>query len=78
MFWSATQFKAGFNEKYCTDYQYCCANQFTFARFRQSAEVKAIKLAKLAQTIIKSSQNKFRQITVISAHYQRFTLFILP
>ena len=61
---SATQFKAGFNENIALITNIAVQANSHLLGLGKSAEVKAIKLAKLAQTIIKSSQNKFRQITV--------------
>ena len=61
---SATQFKAGFNENIALITNIAVQANAHLLGLGKSVEVKAIKLAKLAQTIIKSSQNKFRQITV--------------
>ncbi|WP_288401543.1 leucyl aminopeptidase [uncultured Acinetobacter sp.] len=61
---NATQFKAGFNENIALITNIAVQANAHLLGLGKSAELKATKLAKLAQTIIKSSQNKFRQITV--------------
>ncbi|MCH7308834.1 leucyl aminopeptidase [Acinetobacter sp. NIPH 1852] len=61
---TATQFKAGFNENLPLIAQVTAQNNTQLLGLGKTTELKAIKLAKLAQTIIKSSQNKFKQITV--------------
>lgn len=61
---NATQFKAGFNENIALITNITVQANSHLLGLGKSAELKATKLAKLAQTIIKSSQNKFRQITV--------------
>lgn len=61
---NATQFKAGFNENIALITNIAIQANAHLLGLGKSAELKATKLAKLAQTIIKSSQNKFRQITV--------------
>ncbi|QNH51038.1 leucyl aminopeptidase [Acinetobacter venetianus] len=61
---TATQFKAGFNENLALIAKIATQPNAQILGLGKSNELKAIKLAKLAQTIIKSSQNKFKQITV--------------
>lgn len=61
---TASQFKAGFNENLPL---IANINEHLHAQLLglgKSNELKAIKLAKLAQSIIKSSQTKFKQIMV--------------
>lgn len=60
----ATQFKAGFNESLPLIANIAAQPYAQLLGLGKSAELKSIKLAKLAQTIIKSSQNKFKQITI--------------
>ncbi|CAM4436324.1 hypothetical protein F901_01318 [Acinetobacter dispersus] len=61
---NATQFKAGFNESLALIANISVQANAQLLGLGKSAELKATKLAKLAQTIIKSSQNKFKQISV--------------
>ena len=61
---NATQFKAGFNESLPLIANIAVQPNAQLLGLGKSAELKAIKLAKLAQTIIKSSQNKFKHITL--------------
>ena len=61
---SATQFKAAFNENLPLIAQIEEQANAQLLGLGKSNELKPNKLAKLAQTIIKSSQKKFRQITV--------------
>ncbi|MCU4581947.1 leucyl aminopeptidase [Acinetobacter gyllenbergii] len=60
----ATQFKAGFNENLPLIANIAVQANAQLLGLGKSAELKATKLAKLAQSIIKSSQNKFKQISV--------------
>ena len=60
----ATQFKAGFNESLPLITHLAIQTHTQLIGLGKSTEVKANKLAKIAQTIIKSSQTKFKQITV--------------
>ncbi|QHH93349.1 leucyl aminopeptidase [Acinetobacter gyllenbergii] len=61
---NATQFKAGFNENLPLIANIAVQANAQLLGLGKSAELKATKLAKLAQSIIKSSQNKFKQISV--------------
>ena len=61
---NATQFKAGFNESLPLIANIAVQPNTQLLGLGKSAELKAIKLAKLAQSIIKSSQNKFKHITL--------------
>ena len=61
---NATQFKAGFNESLPLIANIAVQPNAQLLGLGKSAELKAIKLAKLAQSIIKSSQNKFKHITL--------------
>ena len=65
---TASQFKAGFNENLPL---IANINEHLHAQLLglgKSNELKAIKLAKLAQSIIKSSQTKFKQIMPLQSH----------
>lgn len=61
---SATQYKAGLNESLPLIANLTVQAHSQLLGLGKVEELKATKLAKLAQTIIKSSQNKFKQITV--------------
>ncbi|WP_332605846.1 MULTISPECIES: leucyl aminopeptidase [Acinetobacter] len=61
---NATQFKAGFNENLALIANIAVQANAQLLGLGKSAELKATKLAKLAQSIIKSSQNKFKQISI--------------
>ncbi|NIE97572.1 leucyl aminopeptidase [Acinetobacter sp. Tr-809] len=60
----ATQFKASFNENLALIANIAIQANAQLLGLGKSTELKATKLAKLAQSIIKSSQNKFKQISV--------------
>ena len=59
-----TQFKASFNEQLPLIANLSIQSNSQLLGLGNSAELKATQLAKLAQNIIKSSQNKFKQITI--------------
>lgn len=61
---SATQFKAAFNENLPLIAQIEEQANAQLLGLGKSNELKPNKLAKLAQSIIKSSQNKFKEITI--------------
>ncbi len=61
---TATHFKASFNESLALIAKVAEHSNTQLLGLGNAAELKATKLAKLAQTIIKSSQNKFKQISV--------------
>ena len=61
---SATQFKAVFNENLPLIAQIEVQSNAQLLGLGKSNELKPNKLAKLAQSIIKSSQNKFKEITI--------------
>src|SRR5690606_833376 len=60
----AAQFKAGFNESLSLLGQIENQPNSILLGLGNAQEVKAAKLAKIAQTIIKASQKKFKQISV--------------
>ncbi|UUM27971.1 leucyl aminopeptidase [Acinetobacter colistiniresistens] len=61
---NTAQFKAGFNENLTLIANIAVQANAQLLGLGKSTELKATKLAKLAQSIIKSSQNKFKQISV--------------
>ena len=61
---NATQFKATFNETLSLIDQISICSNSALIGLGKATELQATKLAKIAQTIIKSSQKKFKQISV--------------
>ena len=61
---TTTQFKASFNEHLALIAQLDLQANSQLLGLGKSTEVKPIQLAKIAQNIIKSSQTKFKQITI--------------
>lgn len=60
----STQFKAALNESLSLINAIPQCSNSTLVGLGKSSELQAIKLAKLAQTIIQSSQKKFKQISI--------------
>ena len=60
----ATHFKASFNETLPLIAKLTQVTQCTLLGIDKASEVKVAKLAKIAQTIIKASQKKFKQISI--------------
>ncbi|MFV5190757.1 MULTISPECIES: leucyl aminopeptidase [Acinetobacter] len=61
---NASQYKAGFNDNLPLLANISVQANAQLLGLGKSDELKATKLAKLAQSIIKSSQNKFKQISI--------------
>lgn len=61
---TATQYKANFNETLPLFGQLSTQPHSQLLGLGKAAELQAVKLAKLAQTIIKSTQNKFKHIAI--------------
>ncbi|MCG9515336.1 leucyl aminopeptidase [Acinetobacter pittii] len=61
---TATQFKGNFNETLPLFGQVSNQPHSQLLGLGKTAELQAVKLAKLAQTIIKSTQNKFKHIAI--------------
>lgn len=69
----ATQFKASLNESLALTGKVAQQANSILLGLNKAAELKPAQLAKIAQTIIKASQNKFKQISIdISALPQQF------
>ena len=60
----ATQFKAGFNESLSLLASVAECTNSNLIGLGKTEELPAAKLAKIAQSIIKSSQKKFKQISI--------------
>ena len=60
----ATQYQASFNETLPLIGKLTQITQCTLVGIDKAVEIKAAKLAKIAQTIIKASQKKFKQISI--------------
>ena len=60
----ATQFKAAFNETLSLIGQIPASPNAALVGVGKAAELQAAKLVKIAQTIIKASQKKFKHISL--------------
>ncbi|ANF82775.1 leucyl aminopeptidase [Acinetobacter sp. NCu2D-2] len=61
---NATQFKAGFNESLALVASVPTCNNVALIGLGKATEVKANKIAKIAQTAIKAAQKKFKKIDI--------------